>query len=96
MDRRPYKPEFWFLIGGGIFSQEDVDDLVQDFGRSLDWDVHIDADILIRFVSILHEDAGFLGDDQAFDELPSYEDIHRDIKIIGSPDLAYQPHPTFS
>jgi len=85
--------DFWYLIGGGIFSLQDVIDMVQELCRSFDWDIHVEVDILVRFVSILHEDAGLFGDKHAFYErLPSYDEIYRDIKIIGSPDFISQPY----
>jgi hypothetical protein len=96
MNRPPYTLEFWHLISGGIFSLQDVVDMVQDLCRSFDWDIHIDEDILLRFISILHEDAGLFGDRHVFDEpLPSYGEIHKDIKIIGSSDYISQPYSIF-
>jgi len=83
----------WHLIGGGIFTLQDVIDMVQELCRSFDWDINIELDVLVRFVSILHEDAGLFGDNYGFYErLPSYDEIHKDIKIIGSPDFISQPY----
>lgn len=96
INQRSYKLRFWFLIGGGIFPQDDILDIVQDFCSFLNGDTQIDQDILIRFVSILHHDAGFHIQECPLDSPPPvYDDIHRDIKLIPpSPSVSniYYPH----
>ena len=91
MDRPSYTLEFWFVIGGGVFPLTNIPHIVQEFCRSLDWNIQIEADILIRFATILHEDAGFLGD-KGDEHLPSYEEIHRDIKLVDWLDSTAEPH----
>ena len=79
---RSYKLRFWFLTGGEIFPQDDILEIVQDFCGFLDWDICIEEEILIRFVSILHEDAGFCIEEYPLDSAPPvYGDIDRDIKL---------------
>lgn len=75
--------EFWCYIADGMFSKEEVAELVDNFCELLNWDIRIEEAVFVRFVSILHDNAGQCDDENTtFKPPPCYKDSHLDIRII--------------